>query len=152
MRYLQPNLYRLASNAAKTKHGDNTIAKALLRSLPSPKRPFSGGWLFEYALESGRNQHPTISRRWSYRRAWRIPDYIQQDQGDVLAKSESGLNFTVDGFIEPFSGGSESSDSEIGFIEPLSDESDAAQSHDVKMEDDELELAEIQDVEMEDDY
>ncbi|KAL2291322.1 hypothetical protein FJTKL_13935 [Diaporthe vaccinii] len=60
-----PKLYNLATECANSSSGDNTIAKALLRSLPDPNLPFSGGWLFEYALEPGRAQHPIVSRRWS---------------------------------------------------------------------------------------
>lgn len=128
----QPKLYNLATECANSSSGDKTIAKALLRSLPDPNLPFSGGWLFEYALEPGRAHHPTVSRRWSYRSACRIPIDGQKDQNDVSVKSVS-----------------ESVESEDEGME--FDESDLAESQDVKMEDNESESAESRDVKMEED-
>lgn len=128
----QPKLYNLATQCANSSSGDNTIAKALLRSLPDPNLPFSGGWLFEYALEPGRAQHPIVSRRWSYRSACRIPIDRQEDQNDVTVKSESE-------FVEIEDEGMEY------------DESDLAESQGMKMEDDESRSAESRDVKMEDD-
>ncbi|KAG6368246.1 hypothetical protein INS49_002447 [Diaporthe citri] len=127
-----PKLYNLATKCANSSPGNNTIAKSLLLSLPGPDLPFSGGWLFEYALEPGRAQHPTVSRRWSYRSACRIPVDRQQDQNDATVESE------------PVSVESEDEGMEY-------DESDLAKSQDVKMEDDESESVESQDVKMEDD-
>ncbi|KAK7698168.1 hypothetical protein SLS64_012843 [Diaporthe eres] len=127
-----PNLYKLANKAANMSPGGNTIAKALLRSLPKPNLPFSGGWLFEYALEPGRTQHPTVSRRWSYRSACRIPTDRQQDQNYIAINSES----------ESLGGEDDCMDD---------DESELAESQDVKMEDDESESVKSQDVKMEDD-
>lgn len=83
-------------------------------------------------MEPGRAQHPTVSRRWSYRSACRIPVERQKDQNDVTVKSES-----------------ESVESEDEGMEY--DESDLAESQDVKMEDDESGSAGSQDVKMEDD-
>lgn len=118
--------------AANSSPGEDTVAKALLRSLPDANRPFSGGWLFEYALEPARAQHPNISRRWSYRSACEIPFDAQQDQVDVTAKSES-----------------ESSESDDQEMED--DESDLADIQDIEMEDDGSGSAESQDTKMEDD-
>lgn len=89
LRQTQPYLYQLANLAASNTSHDNTIARSLLRSLPTCNLPFSGGWLFEYALEPNRAQHPIESRRWSYRMACRIPVDEQQDQTGVAAKTES---------------------------------------------------------------
>lgn len=129
---MQPRLYRLAEQAANKTSPDNNLPKALLGSLPDPNLPFSGGWLFEYALEPGRAQHSTVSRRWSYRSACRIPIDGQQDQIDLTVQPES----------EP----ADSQDEEINYDEP-----EAAENQDVKMEDNESGSNQGQDVKMEDD-
>lgn len=100
MYYLQPELYRLAKAAVHNSFGDNTVAQELLLSLPNPNLPFIGGWLFEYASEAARSNHPTLSRRWSYRRARRIPVAGQQDapMGYLAnnSESESTMNQNID--------------------------------------------------------
>lgn len=108
------------------------MAKELLKSLPHPRLPFSGGWLFEYVLEPARAQHPIVSRRWSYRSAQRLPVDEQQDQVDVMADSEPDAADTQD------------EDDDAEYVE-----SEEAESEDMKMEEDDLELANSQDVKME---
>lgn len=94
------------------------MAQELLLSLPNPNLPFTGGWLFEYAPEPARAKHTTLSRRWSYRRACRIPVDGQQDppKGYLATTSESESTT--------------SRDMEMDYEGSESDE-----SHDVDMED-----------------
>lgn len=124
----------MATEAANSSTEDNNVARELLKSLPQPKLPFSGGWLFEYVLEPARAQHPTISRRWSYRSAHRLPVDEQQDQVDVMAESD------------PDAAESQDEDEDVEYVE-----SESAESEDMNMEEDGSELADSQDVKMEDD-
>ena len=116
--------------AANNSAENDTIAKTLLHSLPNPNLPFSGGWLFDYALEPDRAQHPIVSRRWSYRSACRIPVDGQQDQHELTTKSESDSASIQDEEMEL-------------------DDSDPAESQDVDMEENGSESDESRDLKME---
>lgn len=69
----QPELYRLATKALYDLTRANVEpASQLLKALPDPKASFSGGWLFDYCLEPGRQDDPVRGRHWSYRSAHKI--------------------------------------------------------------------------------
>lgn len=97
---------------------DNTIAKALLQSLPYPNFPFSGGWLFDYALQPARAEHIRLSPRWSFRSAHRIPIDGQEGEDGVTSAAEPDSPEDED-------------------VEMEDDEPEMAEGQDVKMGDDE---------------
>ncbi|KAG8163461.1 hypothetical protein KVR01_006758 [Diaporthe batatas] len=121
-----PKLYQLAKEAVHKSLGDNTVTQELLLSLPNPNLPFTSGWMLEYAPEPAKASHNTLSRRWSYRRACRIPVAGQQDPPKSYLATTSESNSTT------------SKDMEMDY--EWSEES--SESQDVNMEDHGSESAE----------
>ncbi|POS78951.1 hypothetical protein DHEL01_v202664, partial [Diaporthe helianthi] len=134
-----PELYRLAKEAVQNSFGGNTVAQELLLSLPSPNLPFRHGWLLEYAPEPARAEHATMSRRWSYRRACRIPLELWLDSGSptgcLANEPESDLTTSQD--IEGDHEGSESCESHDADIE----DDDSGLVEDSDREEDEVQRA-----------
>ncbi|KAJ4412123.1 hypothetical protein N0V82_008834 [Gnomoniopsis sp. IMI 355080] len=86
-----PELYRLATRALyDLTRTDTQAASELLRSLPDPRAPFSGGWLFEYQPGEKLASHSVLSRRWVYRSAHRISDPSYEfDEEDPITDSDA---------------------------------------------------------------
>ncbi|KAH9998885.1 hypothetical protein F4779DRAFT_605665 [Xylariaceae sp. FL0662B] len=72
---LYPELYELAVKAVRS---GSEAAMDMLTVLPDQNASFNGGWLFEYAFEESRKDHPVKSRQWSYRSAHKIDSPVDK--------------------------------------------------------------------------